>query len=216
MIDDLTLEMNRQRQAEITQEIMEVVAGAEGVRLKENISLEASTKEQKRGSRTDRGDQGRRLSTPSSRLTTCPKSTTRSRLTSSATARSRRSSARCSSTWATTACARVAMDATDGLARGVEIRDTGGPITVPGGRGGRSGASSTLLGEPIDDEGEVKFDERWPIHRDAPGRRGSDSEPGDPRDRGSRSSICWRPTRRAARSASSAAPASARRSSSRS
>jgi F-type H+-transporting ATPase subunit gamma len=31
MIDDLTLEMNRQRQAEITQEIMEVVAGAEGL-----------------------------------------------------------------------------------------------------------------------------------------------------------------------------------------
>jgi F-type H+-transporting ATPase subunit gamma len=32
LIDDLTLEMNRQRQAEITQEIMEVVAGAEGLR----------------------------------------------------------------------------------------------------------------------------------------------------------------------------------------
>ena len=31
LIDDLTLEMNRQRQAEITQEIMEVVAGAEGL-----------------------------------------------------------------------------------------------------------------------------------------------------------------------------------------
>jgi F-type H+-transporting ATPase subunit gamma len=31
MIDDLTLEMNRRRQAEITQEIMEVVAGAEGL-----------------------------------------------------------------------------------------------------------------------------------------------------------------------------------------
>ena len=31
MIEDLTLEMNRQRQAEITQEIMEVVAGAEGL-----------------------------------------------------------------------------------------------------------------------------------------------------------------------------------------
>jgi F-type H+-transporting ATPase subunit gamma len=32
LIDDLTLEANRQRQAEITQEIMEVVAGAEGLR----------------------------------------------------------------------------------------------------------------------------------------------------------------------------------------
>jgi F-type H+-transporting ATPase subunit beta len=61
----------------------------------------------------------------------------------------------------------VAMDATDGLARGVEIRDTGGPITVPVGEG-TLGRIFNLLGEPIDDEGEVKFDERWPIHRDAP------------------------------------------------
>jgi len=61
----------------------------------------------------------------------------------------------------------VAMDATDGLARGVEIRDTGGPITVPVGEG-TLGRIFNLLGEPIDQEGEVKADERWPIHRDAP------------------------------------------------
>jgi F-type H+-transporting ATPase subunit beta len=61
----------------------------------------------------------------------------------------------------------VAMDATDGLARGVEIRDTGGPITVPVGKG-TLGRIFNLLGEPIDDEGEVEYDERWPIHRDAP------------------------------------------------
>ena len=42
LIEDLTLDMNRQRQAEITQEIMEVVAGAEGLDLKEK-SLEAAT-----------------------------------------------------------------------------------------------------------------------------------------------------------------------------
>jgi len=61
----------------------------------------------------------------------------------------------------------VAMDATDGLARGTEIRDTGGPITVPVGEG-TLGRIFNLLGEPIDNEGEVKTDERWPIHRDAP------------------------------------------------
>jgi F-type H+-transporting ATPase subunit beta len=61
----------------------------------------------------------------------------------------------------------VAMDATDGLARGTEIRDTGGPITVPVGKG-TLGRIFNLLGEPIDNEGDVECDERWPIHRDAP------------------------------------------------
>ena len=61
----------------------------------------------------------------------------------------------------------VAMDATDGLSRGAEIRDTGGPITVPVGEG-TLGRIFNLLGDPIDDAGEVEYDERWPIHRDAP------------------------------------------------
>jgi F-type H+-transporting ATPase subunit beta len=61
----------------------------------------------------------------------------------------------------------VAMDATDGLARGAEITDTGGPITVPVGEG-TLGRIFNLLGEPIDDAGEVKAEERWPIHRSAP------------------------------------------------
>jgi F-type H+-transporting ATPase subunit beta len=61
----------------------------------------------------------------------------------------------------------VAMDATDGLARGVEIRDTGGPITVPVGKG-TLGRIFNLLGEPIDELGDVEAEERWPIHRDAP------------------------------------------------
>src|SRR6187551_1874924 len=49
----------------------------------------------------------------------------------------------------------VAMDATDGLARGTEVRDTGGPITVPVGKG-TLGRIFNLLGEPIDQEGEVE------------------------------------------------------------
>ena len=61
----------------------------------------------------------------------------------------------------------VAMDATDGLARGTEIRDTGGPITVPVGKA-TLGRIFNLLGEPIDEEGDVDAEERWPIHRDAP------------------------------------------------
>ncbi len=61
----------------------------------------------------------------------------------------------------------VAMDATDGLSRGTEVRDTGGPITVPVGKG-TLGRIFNLLGEPIDQAGDVEYEERWPIHRPAP------------------------------------------------
>src|SRR5687768_3010322 len=61
----------------------------------------------------------------------------------------------------------VAMDATDGLARGTKVRDTGGPISVPVGRA-TLGRLFNLLGDPIDEAGEVDVEERWPIHRPAP------------------------------------------------
>jgi F-type H+/Na+-transporting ATPase subunit beta len=62
----------------------------------------------------------------------------------------------------------VAMDATDGLSRGTKVRDTGGPITVPVGRA-TLGRIFNLLGETIDEGDEVEGDDRWPIHRPAPG-----------------------------------------------
>jgi F-type H+-transporting ATPase subunit beta len=61
----------------------------------------------------------------------------------------------------------VAMDSTDGLARGQEVVDTGGPITVPVGRA-TLGRIFNVLGDAIDDGDEVTVDERWPIHRSAP------------------------------------------------
>src|SRR3954452_20608003 len=61
----------------------------------------------------------------------------------------------------------VAMDATDGLRRGDEAVDTGGPITVPVGEA-TLGSLFTLLGEPIDGGDPVEGDTRWPIHRAAP------------------------------------------------
>jgi F-type H+/Na+-transporting ATPase subunit beta len=61
----------------------------------------------------------------------------------------------------------VAMDSTDGLSRGTEIVDTGGPITVPVGRV-TLGRIFNLLGEPIDEGEPVQVDKRWPIHREAP------------------------------------------------
>ena len=104
----------------------------------------------------------------------------------------------------------VAMDTTDGLARGAEVVDTGGPITVPVGEV-TLGRIFNLLGEVIDEGDPIEVKERWPIHRDAPDGHRPHADDRDVRDRASRSSTCSRPTPRAARSASSAAPASARR-----
>ena len=61
----------------------------------------------------------------------------------------------------------VAMDATDGLARGTDVVDTGGPITVPVGDV-VLGRIFNLLGDPIDGGDPVDAEERWPIHRPAP------------------------------------------------
>ncbi len=62
----------------------------------------------------------------------------------------------------------VAMDSTDGLARGIDVIDSGAPITVPVGRA-TLGRIFNLLGEPIDLGDALPDDvERWPIHRPAP------------------------------------------------
>ncbi len=61
----------------------------------------------------------------------------------------------------------VAMTTTDGLARGADAYDTGGPITVPVGPN-TLGRVFNVLGEPIDEKGEVTSETRYPIHRSAP------------------------------------------------
>src|SRR5262245_63040615 len=61
----------------------------------------------------------------------------------------------------------VALGGTDGLMRGQECVDTGGPVTVPVGDA-TLGRVFNLLGEPIDNRGPVNAKERWPIHRDSP------------------------------------------------
>lgn len=61
----------------------------------------------------------------------------------------------------------VALGSTDGMVRGMEVVDTGAPVSVPVGKG-TLGRVFNLLGDPIDGRGEVQCDERWPIHRDPP------------------------------------------------
>src|SRR5215211_2646814 len=61
----------------------------------------------------------------------------------------------------------VALGSTDGLVRGMEVVDTGGPVTVPVGKE-TLGRVFNLLGQPIDGRGPVAADDYWPIHRDPP------------------------------------------------
>src|SRR5947207_10617955 len=62
----------------------------------------------------------------------------------------------------------VAMDTTDGLARGTEVVDTGGPISVPVGDQ-TLGRVWNVIGDPIDKKDPApEGTERWPIHRKPP------------------------------------------------
>ena len=61
----------------------------------------------------------------------------------------------------------VAMDSTDGLARGMEVFDSGSPISVPVGKA-TLGRIFNVLGDTIDDSGEVSTTKRSSIHRKAP------------------------------------------------
>ena len=61
----------------------------------------------------------------------------------------------------------LALSPTDGLERGVEAIDTGAPIAVPVGEA-TLGRLFDVMGEPLDNLGEVKAEERWPIHRQPP------------------------------------------------
>ncbi|MBI1347886.1 F0F1 ATP synthase subunit beta [bacterium] len=61
----------------------------------------------------------------------------------------------------------VALGSTDGMVRGMPVIDTGSPVSVPVGKG-TLGRVFNLLGQPIDNQGDVVTDEHWPIHRDPP------------------------------------------------
>ncbi len=61
----------------------------------------------------------------------------------------------------------IAMDSTDGLTRGMEVTDTGAPITVPVGPE-TLGRLFDVLGQTIDGKGTVKTKKEYPIHRSAP------------------------------------------------
>jgi F-type H+-transporting ATPase subunit beta len=61
----------------------------------------------------------------------------------------------------------IAMDSTDGLVRGQDVRDTGDVITVPVGEP-TLGRIMNVVGEPVDQKGPIAAAKRYPIHRDTP------------------------------------------------
>ena len=61
----------------------------------------------------------------------------------------------------------IAMGSTDGLKRGVGVDNTGAPVSVPVGQK-TLGRIMNVLGQPIDEQGEIGAEESWPIHRAAP------------------------------------------------
>ncbi len=61
----------------------------------------------------------------------------------------------------------IAIDSTDGLVRGMEVVDTGGPISVPVGPN-VLGRLINVVGEGIDEKGAITSEKKWSIHRPAP------------------------------------------------
>ncbi|RPJ07840.1 MAG: F0F1 ATP synthase subunit beta, partial [Deltaproteobacteria bacterium] len=72
-------------------------------------------------------------------------------------------------------CRCVAMDQTDGLVRGMEVRDTGEPIRIPVGSPSL-GRIMNVVGRPVDGLGPISSEKSMPIHREAPAFTDLDTE----------------------------------------
>jgi len=72
-------------------------------------------------------------------------------------------------------CRCVAMDQTDGLVRGMEVRDSGAPISIPVGEASL-GRIMNVVGRPVDGLGPITSDKTLPIHRPAPAFTEQDTE----------------------------------------
>ena len=68
----------------------------------------------------------------------------------------------------------IAMDSTDGLKRGDEVKDSNEQISIPVGKGAL-GRIMNVIGDPIDEAGPIKHDKRYPIHKKTPDFVGLDT-----------------------------------------
>ncbi len=73
------------------------------------------------------------------------------------------------------ACRCIAMDQTDGLVRGMEVRDTGEPISIPVGEAAL-GRIMNVVGRPVDGMGPIESPSKAKIHRPAPAFTEQDTE----------------------------------------
>src|SRR5258708_3747473 len=74
-------------------------------------------------------------------------------------------------------CVRtVAMSSTEGLERGLEVTDTGKPISMPVGEG-VMGRVLDVTGNPVDERGPIKAEKYYPIHRQAPSLEDQSTSP---------------------------------------
>ena len=157
MIDKLNLYYNRARQASITQEITEIVAGAEGaLAIKETYNMsEKHIGEvvQVIGPVLDIRFAHDELP---ALLNAIEIEYDGAKLTAEVAQQIGDDVVRC-----------IAMNSTDGLVRGTKAVDTGGPITVPVGDA-CLGRVFNLLGDPVDNQPAPEAKERWSIHRPAP------------------------------------------------
>ena len=172
IIKDLTLQFNRERQAAITQEIMEVVAGAS--RWSKETHLAATTETEKQN--VGRIEEIQGIVVEAVFPDKLPE--INSAIVDHAEENPSEDSKFAGGISSELVCEvqqhlgddrvrAVAMDTTDGLSRGMEVIDTGGPITVPVGDVAL-GRIFNLLGETIDQGEPIEVKERWPIHRSAP------------------------------------------------
>ncbi|MGL1931116.1 MAG: F0F1 ATP synthase subunit beta [Desulfotalea sp.] len=72
-------------------------------------------------------------------------------------------------------CRCIAMDQTDGLVRGMEVRDSGSPITIPVGEASL-GRIMNVVGRPVDGMGPIAAEKSMPIHRPAPAFTDQDTD----------------------------------------
>ena len=182
LIDQYTLAMNRARQAAITQEILEVVAGADALLVTPSPEETITRHGRRRPAAPARSSRSRGWSsTPASRTGSCRASTTRSR--STAASDGAPLIAEVQQHLGDDRVRAVAFDTTDGLARGIERPRHRRPDLGAGRRARRSAASSTCSATPSTRAPTSSDGERWPIHRARAGVRPAQPDRGDLRDR---------------------------------
>ena len=146
LVDKLTINYNRSRQASITKELIEIISGAEFIMNKEGIITQLIGAVVDVKFKEDLPEIYTALETNNGG----------NKLILEVAQHLGENSVR-----------TIAMDSTEGLKRGDKVLNTNAPISVPVGPE-TLGRIINVIGQPIDEKGDVKTKEKWPIHRPSP------------------------------------------------